>query len=237
MAVTANASAPYAPASAVMDVIDRYRNKGLPVPITAEVLSRAGISESLTPRTLQALETLDLIDEQGAPTPILVGLRLAPEPEFKQRLTEWLNTAYADVLMFIDPAAADETAIRDAFRSYKPVGQQSRMVTLFQGLYTAAGVITDKKPPTSRPTTRSVTTVRLRQNGTPQSEKNKRPPIDGGGAGAPPAMAGLIASIPFARGSWTRAEREKFMAAFGGVLDYCMPIVERQATDEQENDT
>jgi hypothetical protein len=237
MAVTENVSAPYAPASAVMEIINRYRSKGLPTPITGEVLSRAGISESLTPRTLQALETLDLIDEKGVPTPILIGLQKAPEPEFKQRLAEWLNTAYADVLLFIDPATADETAIRDAFRSYKPVGQQSRMVTLFQGLYAAAGVIADKRPPTSRPTTRTATSLRPRQNGTPQPEQKKQVFIGGGGAGTPPALAGLIASIPFARGGWSQAEREKFMAAFGGVLDYCMPIVERQTTDEPENDT
>lgn len=237
MPVTANAPAPYAPASAVMEIVNRYR-RGLPSPINAETLKRAGISDSLTTRTIQALETLDLIDDKGVPTPVLVGLQKAPEPEFKQRLTEWLNAAYADVLGFIDPATADETAIRDAFRNYTPIGQQPRMVTLFQGLYAAAGVRTDKRPPTSRPGGRNAAPPKSRVSGStnraePMRQPNTRNP---GHASAPPALAGLIASIPFADGGWTKTEREKFMAAFGGVLDFCMPIVERKASDDAADD-
>ena len=109
MPVTANAAGPYAPASVILGLVDRHRNKGLPTPVDAEVLARASVSESLTPRTLQALRTLDLIDESGKPTDVLEGLRLAPEAEYSQRLAEWLNVAYADVLSFVDPAIDDET--------------------------------------------------------------------------------------------------------------------------------
>jgi hypothetical protein len=140
MPVTANSPAPYAPASAILDIISRYRSRGLPSPITPEVLSRAGITDSLVPRTSQALKTLDLLDDQDRPTAVLEGLRLASEPEFNQRLTEWLQNAYADILNYVDPAAADETELRDAFRAYNPVGQQPRMVTLFTGLFAGAGL-------------------------------------------------------------------------------------------------
>lgn len=139
MPVTIGNPAPYAPASAVLEVVDRYRARGLPSPIGAEVLGRAGIAESLIPRTIQALRTLDLIDDDGKPTATFEGLRLAPEGEYKERLSQWLNNAYADVLTYVDPATADETALRDAFRSYSPVGQQPRMVSLFTALYAAAG--------------------------------------------------------------------------------------------------
>src|SRR5690606_12213370 len=118
MAVTTASAAPYCPPSAVLEVINRFRNRGLATPITGEVLGRAGVSESLIPRTMQALQILDLIDEKNMPTPMLEGLRRAPEPEFRTRLVEWLNGAYADVLQFIDPATATETEVRDAFRAY-----------------------------------------------------------------------------------------------------------------------
>jgi hypothetical protein len=115
--------------------------------VDAEVLARSGISESLIARTIHALKTLDLIDDEGKPTETLEGLRLAPEGEYVNRLGQWLNSAYADVLKFIDPSTADETALRDAFRSYTPVGQQPRMVSLFVGLYGAAGIGPEKGAP------------------------------------------------------------------------------------------
>lgn len=144
MPVTPDASAPYAPASAVLDIVARYRTKGLPAPIDAEVLSRAGVSRSLIARTLYTLQVLDLIDDKGNPTDTLKSLRLAPEAEYKQCLAKWLKSAYADVLQFVDPETADEVSIRDAFRSYDPVGQQPRMVTLFIGLFAAAGIGPEK---------------------------------------------------------------------------------------------
>ena len=63
MAVTADRPAPYAPIKAILGIIDRYRNRGMASPISADVLARAGISDSLISRTLQALVTLDLINE------------------------------------------------------------------------------------------------------------------------------------------------------------------------------
>ena len=146
MPVTADRPAPYAPPTAVLDLITRHRNKGLPSPINAEVLQRAGVSDSLIPRTLQALQTLDLINEDGSPSEVLEGLRRAPEAEYQQRLVDWLNGAYADALAFVDPSVDGDVKVRDAFRHYRPVGQQSRMVTLFTGLFSAAGVAPEKTP-------------------------------------------------------------------------------------------
>src|SRR6266436_3650546 len=67
LAVTADKPAPYATTSAILDIIGRYRNRGLPSPVNADVLARASIPGSLIPRTLQALVTLDLINEAGNP--------------------------------------------------------------------------------------------------------------------------------------------------------------------------
>lgn len=242
MAVTSTEPAPYAPPSAVMAVVERYRSKGMPSPITAEVLGRAGISDSLIPRTLQALEALDLIDEKGVPSQILEGLRRAPEGEYKSRLVEWLNGAYADVLNFVDPAVADETAVRDAFRNYVPIGQQSRMVTLFMGLYGATGMRSDKEkisaPRAARPRPlpiKSLAALRAKAAATKNGGahpvgSNLTPEI-------PPALSGLLASLP-SRG-WTPAKRNQFVTMFSAALDYCIPIVEEvsdNTSDETDTD-
>src|SRR5437879_1673208 len=121
MPVTPDAPAPYAPASAIIELIKRHRNRGLPSPVNSDVLARAGVSSSLIARTLQALQALDLIDESGAPTATLEGIRLAPETESKQRLADWLRATYADALQFVDPATASESEVRDAFRNYIPI--------------------------------------------------------------------------------------------------------------------
>ena len=92
MAVTTASAAPYAPPSAVLEVITRYRNRGLSTPITAEVLARAGVSESLVPRTLQALQILDLVDDKGMPTDTLEGFE---KRRSKSSRRAWLNGSTA----------------------------------------------------------------------------------------------------------------------------------------------
>lgn len=242
MPVTTTSPAPYTAPSAVMDVVQRHRARGLPSPINAEVLGRAGVSESLIARTLQALQALDLIDEEGAPTAILEGLRLAPEGEFNKRLVEWLNAAYADVLQFIDPATATETDIRDAFRSYNPVGQQPRMVTLFQGLYAAAGVGSDR-PQTPRPpriVRASAPIVKRSGSHTLAKHKNAPPPplVSGMAPGVfPPALAGLLATLPTPQRGWTKEQRDRFVNTFGAVLDYTYPVVAAITVGEDDDDT
>jgi len=228
MAVTADKPAPYAPASAILDIVDRFRNKGLPVPITAETLARAGVSDSLIPRTLQALQTLDLIGEDGRPTQVLEGIRRAPEAELKACMAEWLQGAYADALQFVDPATADEVGIRDAFRSYSPAGQQPRMVTLFSGLFRAAGIGPEKSGPASvAPSARVVTRPRPARSTRPPSSNPPTPPMSPPVpqiGKLPPALSGLLICLPTDGSSWTRTERDRFVQTFGAVLDFCFPI-------------
>jgi Family of unknown function (DUF5343) len=142
--VTSSAPAPYAPASAILALIRRHRERGLPTPINEDVLARCGITDSLISRTLAALVTLDLIDDQGNPTATFEGLRLAPEADYTQRIAQWLKGVYGDVLNFIDPATATDTMLEDAFRNHNPPGQRARMITLFTGLHEAAGIRPEK---------------------------------------------------------------------------------------------
>jgi len=225
MTVSSQSSAPYAPASAIMGLVERYRSKGLPTPIDHEVLARAGVSESLIKRTLQALRILDLIEENGQPTPVMESIRLAPEAEFKGALLQWLQSVYADVLQFVDPATATETQLRDAFRSYQPQGQQPRMITLFTGLFRSAGVgpASDGAPKAPRSKPNPIVKVAA-------SKKERLPPKDVNGAGSAglptglhPALVGLLSSLP---AWWTKSDRDRFMTAFGAVLDLAVPIAE-----------
>lgn len=225
MAVTADKPGPYTSPAVIVDLISRHRTRGLPAVIDAEVLQRAGVSESLTPRTLQSLVALDLIDEKGLISDAFEALRLAPEAEYKDRMAAWLNATYADILMFVDPAADDETAIRDAFRSFKPVGQQDRMVTLFVRLYAAAGI---------GPVKATTTAARPRPAVPKPSVSRPAPTIKTAaaapagqqvtGIGLSAALQGLLLSLPKEGAGWPQDRRDKFYATFGAVLDFCYPI-------------
>ena len=189
MPVTAISSAPYAPAKAILEVVTRYRAKGIPQPIDEGVLSRVGISDSLISRTLQSMQTLDLIDDKGAVTATFESLKLAPEGEFKERIAQWLNAAYSDVLKFVDPHTADDTTLRDAFRIYNPPGQRDRMITLFTGLYAAAGIGPEKtRVRASRPraTPTAAGNTSKRQNGKSNEEQGKPLSDDGTPETKPP---------------------------------------------------
>jgi hypothetical protein len=241
MPVTRDQPGAYAPPSAILSLVERHRNKGLPNPVDADVLGRAGIPESLINRTLQALQVLDLITETGEPSEVLESIRLAPEAEYKQRLTEWLTSAYADALTFVDPATDDETAIRDAFRSYKPVGQQARMVTLFTGLFTAAGVMPERQKQPKQPSRKGPIVIQAAQRlaargATPKTRLAVAGAIAVGEvlqSGLPPALAGLMTSLPSEDAGWTQAQRDKFYNAFGVMLDFCFPII-AEATPKTE---
>lgn len=239
MPVTQDGPAPYAPPKAILDLVLRHRNKGLPSPVDADVLARSGIPDSLIPRTLQSLKILDLLNDDGSISEALERIRLATEAEYQPRLAEWLNAAYADALAYIDPATADEVDIRDAFRKYNPTGQQTRMVTLFMGLFTAAGVMPDRERPAKK-----VVARRLLPRPAPANRERKQAsgpfkaelPLYTPQGGIPPALAGLLADLPANGAGWTKEKRDAFKATFSVVLDYCIPIVAASSQTEAAAD-
>lgn len=228
MPVTLDKPGPYASPQSIIEIVERHRNRGLPSPVTSDVLGRAGIPDSLIPRTLQAMQALDLIDEGGNITEMFESIRLTAEAEYQSRLQAWLNSAYADVLSYVDPANDDETKIRDAFRNYRPTGQQARMVTLFVRLYGAAGVRAPK-PVLERSAAPRLRTVSNRLTAVRRAAPAKAPPqrhaYQAPTSGLPAPIEGLLATLPAEGDGWTKDRRDKFVTTFEAVLDFCFPIV------------
>jgi hypothetical protein len=233
MAVTHDKPTPYATATSIISIITKYRSRGLTTPFNSGVLARAGVSKSLIARTLQAIQILDLVDEDGNPTETLEGIRLAAESDYKSRLAEWLKAAYSEVFSFVDPSTDDETAVRDAFRSYKPVAQQERMVSLFLNLCVEAGIKEpsqkESKPRLHKeaPQIRAKTRKKTRRSSTDSHIQPQQSRL-------PVALAGLMNDLPSDGEGWTQEKRDKFVTAFQVMLDYSFPIREESATETEE---
>lgn len=240
MALTSNGNAPYAPASTIVALVKRFRDKGLSFPVTPEVLIRAGVAESLAQRVFQSLVLLELIDADGQATDVLKSIRSVSEKEYAPTLQAWIKQVYAEVFAFADPASGDETEVRDAFRAFLPHAQQERMVKLFMALCAEAGLASEEKKAEVKPRTRP-TVVRFTQ--TPAAKpirRNTMAPDQGAGdilrsTSLPPELAGLMARLP--QNGWTQAKRDEFVNMFKAVLDYVIPIVTKAPEAPAEEDT
>src|SRR5260370_42637384 len=97
--------APYASMGSVQKVIEKHRQVGLQR-VTLQKLPPIGVTESLAPRTLFALEAFGFYDGNGNITPEFEALRRAHDDDFKPRLAALLREAYAPILEVLDPATA-----------------------------------------------------------------------------------------------------------------------------------
>jgi len=242
MPLISGGTAPYAPPTTVIDVVSRYRERGLSTPFTAEVLERAGVPETLSRRTLNSLKLLGFTDDEGNPAPPFEAASRSSDAEYKERLGQLLLDTYADVIAFADPASDSYERVRDAFRAYNPRGQQDRMVTLFLGLLDYVGLDTSaatssrkrtdgggnsaKKTNGARP--RSVkqpaTTNAAKPNAKRPRTPDGQPPQQQDAHDLPPGLVGLLQQIPRGGGGWAPSRRDEFMAAFKAVLDFSVPV-------------
>jgi len=194
-------------------------------PITQEVLIKSQVvSESLAPRTYQALKLLDLIDEQGQPTAALKEMSTCPSPEFKERLAALVRGVYAPIFSFADPATDPLDAVRDAFRGYEPRGQQDRMVTLFYGLCEFAGIVDESpKRTTGRSTAASRPANKPRKAVSDVGVAKESMKVTEVPTGLPAPLKGLLDDLAAIGPTWTKARRDQFLAVFHAVLDYSYP--------------
>lgn len=225
--------APYAPPSAIVAVVEAFRNRTIPTPLTLDTLVRIGITQALAPRTMQALKQLDLLTPEGNPSEELQALRRAASDEFQERFAAILRAAYAPIFAFAEPAEASPERIRDLFRGYEPIGQQGRMVTLFLGLCEFAGIIEPGQRRAAEPITRPRTSASRSQPSARQRverQRADRQPNDGtsslrSGKRIPPAIAAFLQELPDEGQGWTQDAHDRFISTFTTLVDFSFPIV------------
>jgi len=181
---------------------------------------------------MAALQMLDFIEDTGEPTDALNALRVAPSDEFAGRLAEHLRVAYAPIFAFTDPQQDSPQRVRDAFRGFKPIGQQQRMVSLFLGLCERAEIVdTAAKRSSSSP--RSSPRVRTQSKPPAQRRGDKAdvPRSLAQGEIPGPLMALLYALPPDNR--WTKSERDKWLRVFEVNLDFSIATVEDMASGDE----
>lgn len=162
MPLQPNGRAPYTSASAAITAIDAFRDRGLGTPVDADVLIRAGVSETIARRTVNSLIEAELLHEDGRPTETFEQFKtIRSDDEYRTALQGWLRDLYADVLQYCDPSVDDAAKVQDAFRGYQPEGQRSAMASLLIGLWEYSGLPlpTERQspPPSASRTSRSST--------------------------------------------------------------------------------
>lgn len=225
--------APYAPAKAVLGVIERYRDVGLPDPLTTASLERVGVPASMGPRTLQALRFLGLIDEDGTRLEAFEQLKRAKTDEYPAQLAEIVRAAYLPVFTVVDPATDTDTAIADAFRGYEPGAQRGKMLALFRGLCSVAGVIQgDRRPKGGAPKKPTGGALAPRPKppkkptAIPRAELPERQADDEAMLDIR-LITAIIQQLPRER-RWTSSRRQKWLGAIESAVDL---LIE---TDEPE---
>jgi len=236
MAVQKDGPAPYAPTAAITEVIEGFRDRSPQVPFTLDTLTRLGVSESLAPRTLQALKLLDLLDDNGEPTPTFMALKQAPQDEFQARMADMVRAAYAEVFAYRDPTTDSPERVTDAFRIFTPPSTRDRMVRLFYGLCQYAGIVEETPKIEGKPTSARPRPPRAQRPAPANSETPpppETPPTPPGGqeraptetpTGLHPALTGLLALIPPGNQPWSQDRRDGFVKAWEATLDICHPI-------------
>lgn len=213
---------PYASAKSVIQVIKRYRERGLPEPLTLEALQQVGITASMSSPTYRALLFLGLVDEAGGKTPVFESIRRATSDEYPQVLADAIRRAYSEIFIIADPARDDASTIADAFRKYDPASQRSKMVNLFVGLCDEAGITEPRSKRRARgpatatraprtPTTPAVEAIVLRSEDTAEFDFR--------------LVSSIVQQLPKS-GQWTPDKRQRWLDAMTSAIDLLIDVQE-----------
>lgn len=241
MATQQERTAPYAPAKNVIDVIHRLRQRGLPQELSPQELTRIGIPDGNTNRTLQALRFLNIIDEEGHRTQVFERLGRASTEEYPGILAEIIREAYRDVFTIVDPASEDYIRINDAFRHFHPEAQRSRMIMLFMGLCREAGIISDSSEEPQRRRTRAPTNKPSITSGARSTRTNNmaQAPLQAPNSNTPNAMSTftigeyyalleqLLKQLP-ANHRWTQKRRTRWLDAIAANVDLLVEVIDEE---------
>lgn len=227
--------APYAAISNVMEVITRKRERGLSASLSPTVLETISIPKGNISRTLQALNFLGLIDENGTQTELFHRLGRAGETddEYKMILEEIIRSSYERVFAIVDPAQDGETAINDAFRQFGPEAQRGRMVTFFLGMCEQAGIVQTNprqrktsnktnRSPTQRTRSRTSTTSAIQP---PDNAPETLPRRSNDEDTEYQLVFAVMRQLPSDR-QWSADRRQKWLAAVEAAVDLMVDVVE-----------
>jgi hypothetical protein len=217
--------APYAPFKAVKAVIGRYRERGLPDPLSTAHLETIGVAGTMTNRTLQALRFLGLIDEGGNRLEAFERLRRAATDEYATLLAEVVRAAYLPVFTIVNPAEDTETAVADAFRRFEPAAQRDKMIALFRGLCLEAAIVARTTRPRAAPRPRVDAQPRQRQAPARREPQVEQPVDEGAGLPDLRLVSAVIQQLPRER-HWSRERRERWVQALTSAIDLLFEVEE-----------
>ena len=122
------------PYKAVHDVIIRFRERGLPDPLTPAALEQVGVATGHD-RTHAAGPAIPRAHRRGGRPPGAVReAQDGDDREYPEQLAEIVRAAYLPVFTIVNPAEDSDTAIADAFRRFEPSAQRDKMIALFRSL-------------------------------------------------------------------------------------------------------
>lgn len=222
MPLQPNSRAPYTSASAATTALDAFRDRGLGTPVDAEVLVRAGVSETIARRTVKSLEELELLSEDGQPTETFEQFKtIRSDDEYRAALQRWLRDLYADVLQYCDPSVDDAGKVQDAFRGYHPEGQRSAMASLLIGLWEYAGLPLPSErsaPPPSASRTSRTSPSRRRSSSKDSASTSPDVPAATAAPSTPPDPRGLLFGVTDSDiAALTDSEFDEVWSALGKV--------------------
>jgi hypothetical protein len=216
--------APYAPTKAVVAAIDRYRERGLPLPLDASGLEQIGIAGTMTPRTLQTLKFLKLINDDGSLAENFKRLKRASTEEYPGLLAEIVRAAYLPVFSIVNPAEDSDTALADAFRRYEPSNQRVKMISLFRGLCMAANIIPSKPRQRGGGRTAQPRPRPKPSNGQAKgSEDGSTPPPPPPDAMDLRLITAIIQQLP-REPHWTAERRDKWLQTMASAVDLLFEV-------------
>ena len=213
--------APYASSKAVLLVINRLRDAGLPQPLTLEGLERVGVPSTMTSTVLRALRFLGLMDEGGDRLPGFERLRRASSVDYQATLAEIIRESYIKVFQIADPVRDSYEQLHDAFRGFDPANQRPKMVRLFLGLCEEAGIVSTQ-PQRHRRSKRSPSGERAALQPPPPQPPSQPTCYQ--------VIDAIVAQLP-STGTWSKPRRDRWLAAMTSAVDLIIETGDGEGTE------
>ena len=220
--------AAYASSKVMLHIFTRFRDTGLPEPLTFEGLERIGVPPSMTSPAFRALRFLGLVDDDGHRLPEFERLRRATSAEYQDTLAEIIRGSYVEVFNIVDPARDSYERVHDAFRGFDPANQRQKMVRLFLGLCEEANIVPPqpKRHRTSRTSRRTEIDANPTEVPVPPPEPSPHsPPGTEMQLKSHDLIDAIVAQLPD-EGKWSKSRRDRWLAAIASAVDLLIETVD-----------